>query len=106
VEFTTRYELGVIKREKQLYFLIGLNSVWESIQDLRRSVGQLTEPFDENLYWSLREIIDVLRQHAPPKPGPDLSLFDAVQRLATIGKVDNSQSFQISWREALEAAAV
>jgi hypothetical protein len=104
LEFAQRYKLAIMKREKALYTVIGLDTVWESVQELRRAATQATEPFDPHLYWSAREVMSVLDQQAPA--GTDLSLFESVQRLATIGKVDNTGQFVVSWRAALEAAAV
>jgi hypothetical protein len=104
LEFAQRYRLAIMKREKALYTVIGLDTVWESVQELRRAATQATEPFDPHLYWSAREVMSVLDQQAPA--GTDLSLFESVQRLATIGKVDNTGQFVVSWRAALEAAAV
>lgn len=104
VEFAQRYKLAVMKRENALYRLIGLDIVWESVQELRRAAAQATEPFDPHLYWSARQIMNALDQEV--SAGTDLSLSETVQRLATIGKVDNTGLFMVSWRTALEAAAV
>jgi hypothetical protein len=105
-DFVTRYRLATAKRLKNLYLLIGLDQVWSEIQNLKGLTGQTVEPFDGHLYWSLRDVVDDLNADGLPPPPDDLSLFDAVQRLARIGAVDNSHVFLVSWREALEACVV
>jgi hypothetical protein len=111
LEFAARYELGSRKREKTLYVQIGLDKAWTSVQDLRRMSVQIPEATDQMLYWSLRDVLVALGLAAadlinvpPGAPRPPLSVFDIVRRLAIVGKVDNSQRFLISCREALEAA--
>jgi hypothetical protein len=111
LEFIARYELGNRRLEKELYVAIGLDKVWETLQDLRRAAGQPTETFDTRLYWSVRDILvalgaadaDIIDQR-PGSPPPDLSLLDTYRRLAIIGKVDDTGLLLVSLRDALKAA--
>jgi hypothetical protein len=82
-----------------------------TVKDHELPSEQIPELFDQHVYWSLREVnealgaADLVDTGGPGVP-PPLSVFEIVRKLAVIGKVDNSQQFFISCREALEAVTV
>jgi hypothetical protein len=107
LDFAARYELGVRARHMALYEACSLHDAWTAIQQTRAAAGQATAPTDLDVHWSLRDIVGRLgvAEADIVLDTTHISLWDTVRRLAILGAVDRTGTFQVSFRETLQAAA-
>ena len=100
-QFCGSLNLAIRRNWKEVYAAVGLATVWQTIDTLRRLTGDAPlAAFDADTVWTLREISQIL---GPPTP--ELlynSGGNTISRLAMAGNLPPDRP--LSWRSALNAA--
>jgi hypothetical protein len=121
--FYYKLQLASLVRGKEVYRSVGLVTVWDTIDQVGRMIGDSPIGKNRASWWSLREIRDFVPSYgwdwsyAPPMPGEEPSstleisaanLLLQLYALYGIPKKDDSgQSLTfLSFRKALDAAAL